>query len=75
MMEQMHRVKKCSNPECPKPSHVYVNGKTHCDACGSELMMSDVEVCKTSLDLLESLAAARAQMKTLMLKKSRTARG
>lgn len=74
-MEQLHQVKKCSNPECPAPSRVYLNGKTHCDACGLPLEKSDVEVCKTSLDLLGSMAEARAQMKTLMLRKTRTARG
>ena len=73
-MEQMHRVKKCSNADCPTPSRVYLNGKTHCDSCGMPLVMSQVEVCKSSIDLLESMAGARAQMKTLILKKSRAAR-
>lgn len=74
-MEQMHSVKKCSNPGCPSPARVYLNGKTHCDACGMPLKQSEVKLCQSSIDLLESVAGARAQMKTLMLKKSKAANG
>ena len=63
------KVKRCSNPKCPRKARVYLNGATECDLCHSPLVVSDVTLRKSSLDLLKSMSDVRRQVKTLVKKR------
>lgn len=70
-MEQLQEVKRCPNPECTRKQKVYLNGKTHCDACHTALVKSKVGFTQSSIDLLQSLSAVRSEVDTLIVNKSR----
>jgi hypothetical protein len=65
-------VKTCSNPNCLRKDHIYLNGSRFCDLCGSALTSVEHRAPDEAAEVLDQMAAVQHDIKRLLLQTPRS---